>query len=105
MTADHTPHVHEPGPGALVYLGCNGRGVALADRDGTALAKRLIGARWPEIEMPITTLKADPFHALWPVAVKGRRALRPNSRSPRALARPFISIAPGPPAAFTCAPV
>jgi glycine/D-amino acid oxidase-like deaminating enzyme len=30
MTADHYPHVHEPAPGALVYLGCNGRGVALA---------------------------------------------------------------------------
>src|SRR6267378_971663 len=43
MTADHYPHVHEPAPGALVYLGCNGRGVALATSMGQQLAKRLIG--------------------------------------------------------------
>jgi len=43
MTADHYPHVHEPGPGALVYLGCNGRGVALATAMGQQLARRLIG--------------------------------------------------------------
>jgi len=71
MTADHTPHVHEPGPGALVYLGCNGRGVALATAMGQQLAKRLIGGEVAEIEMPITTLKPIRFHALWPVAVKG----------------------------------
>jgi glycine/D-amino acid oxidase-like deaminating enzyme len=35
MTADHHPHVHEPGPGALVYLRCNGRGVALATAMGS----------------------------------------------------------------------
>jgi glycine/D-amino acid oxidase-like deaminating enzyme len=68
MTADHYPHVHEPGPGALVYLGCNGRGVALATAMGQQLAKRLIGAA--EIDMPVTTPKPIRFHALWPVAVK-----------------------------------
>jgi glycine/D-amino acid oxidase-like deaminating enzyme len=70
MTADHTPHVHEPGPGALVYLGCNGRGVALATAMGPQLAKRLIGGEATEIEMPVTTLRPIRFHALWPVAVK-----------------------------------
>jgi glycine/D-amino acid oxidase-like deaminating enzyme len=69
MTADHTPHVHEPGPGALVYLGCNGRGVALATAMGQQLAKRLT-SETAEIEMPITTLSPIRFHALWPVAVK-----------------------------------
>jgi glycine/D-amino acid oxidase-like deaminating enzyme len=69
MTADHTPHVHEPGPGALVYLGCNGRGVALATAMGQQLAKRLI-SETAEIEMPVTTLRPIRFHALWPVAVK-----------------------------------
>jgi glycine/D-amino acid oxidase-like deaminating enzyme len=70
MTADHYPHVHEPGPGALVYLGCNGRGVALATAMGQQLAKRLIGGKTAEIDMPITGLRPIRFHALWPVAVK-----------------------------------
>jgi glycine/D-amino acid oxidase-like deaminating enzyme len=70
MTADHTPHVHEPGPGALVYLGCNGRGVALATSMGPQLARRLIGGEVAEIDMPITPLKPIRLHALWPVAVK-----------------------------------
>ncbi|THD73222.1 MAG: FAD-binding oxidoreductase [Bradyrhizobium sp.] len=70
MTADHYPHVHEPGPGALVYLGCNGRGVALATAMGQQLAKRLIGGETAEIDMPITGLRPIRFHALWPVAVK-----------------------------------
>jgi glycine/D-amino acid oxidase-like deaminating enzyme len=70
MTADHYPHVHEPGPGALVYLGCNGRGVALATAMGQQLAQRLIAGEAAEIDMPITSLRPIPFHAFWPVAVK-----------------------------------
>ena len=70
MTADHYPHVHEPGYGALIYLGCNGRGVALATAMGRQLARRLIEGEAAEIDMPITTPKPIRFHALWPVAVK-----------------------------------
>jgi glycine/D-amino acid oxidase-like deaminating enzyme len=70
MTADHYPHVHEPGPGALVYLGCNGRGVALATAMGQQLAKRLIGGETAGIDMPITAVKPIRFHVLWPVAAK-----------------------------------
>ncbi|WP_369810029.1 NAD(P)/FAD-dependent oxidoreductase [Bradyrhizobium sediminis] len=70
MTADHYPHVHEPGPGALAYLGCNGRGVALATAMGQQLAERLVGGEAAQIDMPITTLKPIRFHAWWPVAIK-----------------------------------
>jgi glycine/D-amino acid oxidase-like deaminating enzyme len=70
MTADHYPHVHEPGQGALVYLGCNGRGVALATAMGQQLARRLIEGERGEIDMPITTMMPMRFHAWWPVAVK-----------------------------------
>ena len=70
MTADHYPHVHEPGPGALVYLGCNGRGVALATAIGQQLARRLIEGEVARIDLPITALKPIRFHALWPGAVK-----------------------------------
>lgn len=70
MTADHYPHVHEPASGVLAYLGCNGRGVALATAMGQQLARRLIGGEAAGIDMPITDVKPIRFHALWPVAVK-----------------------------------
>jgi glycine/D-amino acid oxidase-like deaminating enzyme len=70
MTADHYPHVHEPAAGVLVYLGCNGRGVALASAMGQQLARRLIGGEKTGIDMPITGIKPIRFHALWPLAVR-----------------------------------
>jgi glycine/D-amino acid oxidase-like deaminating enzyme len=62
--------VHEPGPDALINLGCNDRGVSLATAMGQQLARRLIEGEAAEIDMPITPLKPIRFHALWPVAVK-----------------------------------
>ena len=70
MTADHFPHVHEPAPGVLAYLGCNGRGVALATAMGQQLAKRLIGGEAAEIDLPITAIRPIRFHAGWPVGVR-----------------------------------
>jgi glycine/D-amino acid oxidase-like deaminating enzyme len=70
MTADHLPHVHEPRGDALIYLGCNGRGVALATAMGAQLAQRLIEGANAQFDMPITPLKPIRFHALWPLAVK-----------------------------------
>ena len=70
MTEDHYPHVHEPAPGVLAYLGCNGRGVALATAMGRELAKRLIGGEAAEIDLPITPLRPIRFHAAWPVGVR-----------------------------------
>jgi glycine/D-amino acid oxidase-like deaminating enzyme len=71
MTADHYPHVHEPAPGLLAYLGCNGRGVALATAMGQQLAKRLIGGENTQIEMPMTAIRPIRFHAAWPIGVRG----------------------------------
>jgi glycine/D-amino acid oxidase-like deaminating enzyme len=70
MTSDHYPHVHEPAPGLLAYLGCNGRGVALATAMGQQLAKRLTGGETAEIDLPITAIKPIRFHAAWPVGVR-----------------------------------
>ena len=70
MTADHYPHVHEPAAGVLIYLGCNGRGVALASAMGQQLARRLTGGETAAIDLPITGIKPIRFHALWPLAVK-----------------------------------
>src|SRR5260370_7317276 len=69
MTADHYPHVHEPGPGALVYLGCNRRGVALATALGQQLARRLIGGEAAGVDMPVTAPNPLRFHALSPLAL------------------------------------
>ncbi|HET7889188.1 MAG TPA: FAD-binding oxidoreductase [Bradyrhizobium sp.] len=71
MTSDHYPHVHEPAPGVLAYLGCNGRGVALATAMGQQLARRLIGGEDAGIDLPITPIRPIRFHAAWPVAVRG----------------------------------
>jgi glycine/D-amino acid oxidase-like deaminating enzyme len=71
MTADHYPHVHEPAAGLLAYLGCNGRGVALATAMGQQLARRLIGGETAPIDLPVTAIRPIRFHAAWPVAVRG----------------------------------
>jgi glycine/D-amino acid oxidase-like deaminating enzyme len=70
MTSDHYPHVHEPAPGVLAYLGCNGRGVALASAMGQQLAKRLIGGASAEIDLPVTAIRPIRFHAAWPIGVR-----------------------------------
>jgi glycine/D-amino acid oxidase-like deaminating enzyme len=72
ITPDHYPHVHEPDESALVCLGYNGRGVAMSTAMGPQLAKRVIGGATAPIDMPITTLKEIPFHALWRSAVTAR---------------------------------
>jgi glycine/D-amino acid oxidase-like deaminating enzyme len=74
ITLDHYPHIHEPAPGVTVCLGYNGRGVAMASAMGPQLAKRILGGRQEEIDMPITDLKPVPFHGLWKTAVAARIA-------------------------------
>ena len=69
MTRDHYPHVHEPAPGALICLGYNGRGVAMATALGAALARRIAHPR-ESFDMPLSALRPIPLHALWPLAVK-----------------------------------
>ena len=69
MTPDHYPHVHEPARGVLACLGYNGRGVALATALGHQLARRITRPTEP-FDMPVTTMKTIPLHALWPAAVK-----------------------------------
>ena len=72
VTPDHYPHIHEPADGVLACLGYNGRGVAMATAMGPLLARRILGGKQPEIDMPITTIREIPFHALWRSAVAAR---------------------------------
>ena len=73
-TPDHYPHIHEPGENVLVCLGYNGRGVAMSTAMGPQLARRIIGGTTAQIDMPITTIKEMPFHALWRSGVAARIA-------------------------------
>jgi glycine/D-amino acid oxidase-like deaminating enzyme len=64
--------VHEPDDGVLVCLGYNGRGVAMSTAMGPQIARRVIGGPGAEIDMPVTTMREIPFHALWRSAVGTR---------------------------------
>jgi glycine/D-amino acid oxidase-like deaminating enzyme len=73
-TQDHYPHIHEPDENVLVCLGYNGRGVAMSSAMGPELARRIIGGRTADIDMPVTTLRKIPFHGLWRSGVAARIA-------------------------------
>lgn len=69
ITKDHWPHLHEPAPDVLAYLGCNGRGVALGTAIAEQLARRLIDGSGARLDLPVVEPKAIRFHALWPLGV------------------------------------
>ncbi len=73
-TPDHYPHIHEPDESVLVCLGYNGRGVAMSSAMGPELARRVMGGKAASIDMPITTIREMPFHALWRSGVAARVA-------------------------------
>lgn len=70
MTKDHWPHVHELAEGALIYLGCNGRGVALGTALAEQLARRLIEGASSQLDLPVVTPKPIAFHPFWPIGVR-----------------------------------
>jgi len=74
VTQDHYPHIHEPDPDALICLGYNGRGVAMATAMGGEIARRVLGCKASELDMPVTDLKQIPFHGLWKTAAAARIA-------------------------------
>ncbi len=64
ITWDKLPHSHELAPGVLAFVGCNGRGVALATSIGTQLAKAILGAKVADLPMPFTPLDPFPAHGI-----------------------------------------
>ena len=73
-TPDHYPHIHEPDENVLVCLGYNGRGVAMSSALGPELARRVVGGKAADIDMPVTTMREIPFHGLWRSGVAARIA-------------------------------
>ena len=70
VTQDHLPHIHEPMPGVIAGLGFNGRGVANATVMGRLLAERTMGKEDADLPIPVTRIKAYPFHRFHRVAIK-----------------------------------
>lgn len=57
VTLDRIPHLHELAPGVLAWVGCNGRGVALATALGAELAHACRGTPLAELGLPFAPLK------------------------------------------------
>lgn len=66
VTPDHWPHLHELAPGLLTYLGCNGRGVALATAMGAELARYLTGEAPVLLPSPLQPIR---MHRFWRLGV------------------------------------
>jgi glycine/D-amino acid oxidase-like deaminating enzyme len=64
LTRDFLPHLHEPLPGLLAFLGCNGRGVGLCSAMGRAVALHLLHPDRSALPFPVTPIRPIPFHGL-----------------------------------------
>jgi glycine/D-amino acid oxidase-like deaminating enzyme len=64
LTRDFLPHLHEPVPGLLAFLGCNGRGVGLGTAMGMAIAKHFLAPERSPLPFPVTRVRPIPFHGL-----------------------------------------
>ena len=62
MTPDHLPHVHEPIPGVVAALGCQGRGVGLMTSLGPKLVDYVLTGDPNTIPFVITKVEPIPFH-------------------------------------------
>lgn len=64
ITRDRYPHIHRLGPDLWSWVGCNGRGVALAVALGRELAEAVIGAPPGDLALPLTDVDPLPFHPI-----------------------------------------
>ena len=74
ITSDCYPRLHVPQPGLFVMLGYSGRGVALSSAMGAELSSLLAGAPADSFPLPITPMRAMPFHRFWRLGVNLRVA-------------------------------
>lgn len=64
VTLDKIPHLHELAPGVLAWVGCNGRGVALATALGPEIARAALGTPVAELGLPFTPLAPVAGHGI-----------------------------------------
>lgn len=64
LTRDHLPHVHRPAPGLTIFLGYNGRGIAMATTLGTRVGANLAAPDAHPLPIAITAIHPIPLHSL-----------------------------------------
>ncbi|MDQ0319066.1 glycine/D-amino acid oxidase-like deaminating enzyme [Pararhizobium capsulatum DSM 1112] len=69
MTPDHLPHIHEPEPGLLTVVGCQGRGVGMMTALGQRFACYIETGDRTVLPFPVTAILPIPFHAFRQVGV------------------------------------
>jgi glycine/D-amino acid oxidase-like deaminating enzyme len=61
---DHQGRLHEPQPGLLVDIGCQGRGVGLQTSMGRAMAQYLVSGDAQALPVPLSPVKSFPLYGL-----------------------------------------
>jgi len=69
VTRDHLPHLHEPAPGLLIDMGCQGRGIGLQTAMGKAMAEYIATSNAEALPLPFAPIAPIPFHGLQRVYV------------------------------------
>ncbi|WP_088723221.1 FAD-binding oxidoreductase [Thioclava sp. F42-5] len=64
ITQDSLPHLHEPQPGLVIMVGCQGRGMALQSKMGEWLGSYIDTGRREALPLPLTRIAPIPFHEL-----------------------------------------
>lgn len=64
VTQDGFPRMHMLGPDGYAWVGCNGRGVALAMAIGREFARGILGVPRSELALPFTEIAPIPLHGL-----------------------------------------
>lgn len=71
VTPDHLPHIHEPEPGLLTMVGCQGRGVGLMTASGPRLVDYLMRGDRDSLPLPLSPITPIPLHQFRRVGVAG----------------------------------
>lgn len=70
FTREHLPHLHQPAPGIIAGLGCNGRGIAICSVMGRLLAELAMGSSPGEMPLPVSPIKPYPLHRFHRTGIK-----------------------------------
>lgn len=69
MTPDHLPHIHEPQPGLMTVVGCQGRGVGMMTALGQKFALYIASGDRAILPLPISAIKPIPLHEFRQIGV------------------------------------
>lgn len=69
MTHDHLPRLHEPMPGMIAAIGCQGRGIGLMTALGEEIGTYLTSGDANALSLPLTPVRPIPLHGLRNIGV------------------------------------